>query len=351
MLKKMLIMTMAIPFVVAAGCSGSEDGGGDQAAVAPPRLSNVEVLTVEPTNLKEYIVLSAYSEAVRDVVLSSEQGGKLLEVRADRGDMVSRGAVLARVGTDIYRARLKEARAGLKLKKAALKKADALFERESISAMQRLRAQVEHDAAEAQVELAETQLERSVITAPFSGRVDERYVDQDEMVTPGGQVFRLVDNSRMKLISELAEREVTFAREGITAAVHFDAFADTVFHARLTFVAATADAASRTFRCEFGLDNPNGEVRGGMHARVKMLKAEYDNAIVLPQTALVETENGRNVFVLDGRVAMRRAVKVGASNEGQVVVSQGLRAGEQVIVSGQRDLVDGQQVRATGGKD
>ncbi len=351
MLKKILIITLAIPLVAAAGCSGDEDGGGNQAAVAPTRLANVEVLTVEPTNLKEYIVLSAYSEAVRDVVLSSEQGGKLLEVRADRGDMVRRGAVLARVGTDIYRARLKEARAGLKLRKAALKKADALFERASISAMQRLRAQVEHDAAEAQVELAETRLERSVITAPFSGRVDERYVDQDEMVTPGGQVFRLVDNGRMKLISELAEREVTFAREGITAEAHFDAFADTVFHARLTFVAATADAASRTFRCEFRLDNPNGEVRGGMHARVKMLKAEYDDAIVLPQTALVETENGRNVFVLEGRIAMRRAVTVGASNEGQVVISQGLRSGEQVIVSGQRDLVDGQQVRATGGKD
>ncbi len=217
--------------------------------------------------------------------------------------------------------------------------------------MQRLQAQVEHDAVEAQAEMAATRLERSIISAPFSGRVDERYLDQDEMVSPGGQVFRLVANNRMKLISELAERDVIHAREGITAEVHFDAFADTAYLARLTFVSATAAAASRTYRCEFVLDNPHGLIRGGMHARVKMLKSEHDNVIVLPQTALLETENGRNVFVLDGNVAVRRDVTVGASNEGQVVISQGLAASEKVIVTGQRDLVDGQQVRVTGGKD
>jgi RND family efflux transporter MFP subunit len=351
MLKKILILSMAAGLIAAAGCSRGEAQDGGQAATTPPRFSNVEVHTVQPTHLQEFITLPAYSEAIRDVVLSSEQGGKLLELHADRGDMVRKGAVLARVGTDIFAAQLKEAQANLKLKKAALKKATALYERESISGMQRLQAQVEHDAVEARAEMAQTQFERSVITAPFSGRIDERYVDQEEMVSPGGQVLRLVDNGRMMLISELAERDVTFAREGITAEVHFDAFADTTFLARLKFVSATAATSSRTYRCEFVLDNPQGLIRGGMHARVKMIKSEHDNVIVLPQTALLETENGRNVFVLDGNVAVRRDVTVGASNEGRVVISQGLRASEQVIVTGQRDLVDGQQVRVTGGKE
>ena len=244
MLKKLLIVTMATGLIAASGCSSSEAQDDGQAATTPPRLSNVEVRTVKPTQLNEFITLPAYSEAIHDVVLSSEQGGKLLELHADRGDMVRKGTVLARVGTDIYSARLKEAQANLKLKKAALKKAIALFERESISGMQRLQAQVEHDAVEAQAEMAQTQFERSIITAPFSGRIDERYIDQDEMVSPGGQVLRLVANNSMKLVSELAERDVTFAMEGITAEVHFDAFADTTFLARLKFVSATAATSS-----------------------------------------------------------------------------------------------------------
>jgi len=73
--------------------------------------------------------------------------------------------------------------------------------------------------------------------------------------------------------------------------------------------------------------------------------------IVLPQTALVETEDGRNVFVLEGDKAVRHEVQVGASNEGMVVVKTGVRDKDQVIVTGQRDLVDGQQVRVTAEKD
>ncbi len=120
MLKQILIITMAAGLIAAAGCSRGEAQDGGQAAAVPPRLSNVEVRTVQPTHLKEYIVLPAYSEAISDVVLSSEQGGTLLELHADRGDMVRKGAVLARVGTDIYTAQLKEAQANLKLKKAQL---------------------------------------------------------------------------------------------------------------------------------------------------------------------------------------------------------------------------------------
>lgn len=349
---KRILMAAGIPLALAvAACSSSEAQDADQAAAEPPRLSNVAVETVRPTSLSEYIMLPAASEAIHDVVISSEQGGKLLELHADRGDYVRRGSVLAKVGTDIYEAQLKEAEANLRIRAAELEKAKALYGRGSISEMSLLRNQVDHDAAEARVELAATQFERSILRAPFDGRIDGRYVDEGEMVAPGGQVFRIVDSSRMKLKSELAERDVTFVEGGISAEVHFDAFPDTTFSARLSFVAATADPGSRTYPCEFLLDNTHRMIRGGMHARIKVLKAKYNGVIVLPQTALVETEDGRNVFVLDGDRAVRRDVRVGASSEGMVVVSDGVKPDEQVIITGQRDLVDGQQVRVTGGKD
>ena len=351
MLKKAIIV-LALPLALAVnGCTRGEAQDAGQAEA--PRLTNVEVEKVQLTDLSEFIIVPAYSEAVNDVILASEQGGKLLELMVDKGDMVRKGQVLARVGSDVYEAQLKEAEANLTLKQAALKKALALFERGSISGMQRLQAQVEHDAAEANVDLARVRLDRSILRAPFDGKIDERKVDQGEMVPMGGEVFRVVDPSRMKLESELSERDVTAVdkEEGITAEVEFDSYPDTTFHARLLFVATTATPASRTYPCEFMLDNRGGLIRGGMHARIKILKAEYRNVVVLPQTALVETENGRNVFVLDGEKAARREVKVGASNEGRVVVSTGVNSGDKVIVTGQRDLVDGQQVRVTAEKN
>ncbi|MBN2289424.1 MAG: efflux RND transporter periplasmic adaptor subunit [Candidatus Glassbacteria bacterium] len=336
----------------ASACSkGKAEDTGKEADNRPQRLTNVEVQTARPTELEEYILLTGYTEAAHDIIISSEQGGTVQELLVDRGDRVAGGQVLARVSADIYQAQLVEAEAGLRLKQATLKKAKTLYERGSLTAMQRLQAQVEHDAAEANVELAESRLERAVVAAPFSGVIDDRFVEQGEMVSPGGRLLRLVDRSRMKAVSEFSELDVTNLHQGIPAEVSFDALPGSSFQAELSFIAASADMASRSFPCEFQLANPDRTIRGGMIARIRVLKERHTGVLVLPQTALVETENGRSLFVLESETAVRKAVTLGASNNEMVIVKSGLRPGESVIVTGHRDLVDGQQVRVTGRKD
>ena len=347
--RKILLYVSMVIFL--AGCSKSKAQEESNQAIQPLRLANVEVQTLHPTEFKEYLTLTGRTEACNDIILASELGGTVLELSVDRGDWVRKGEILAKVSADIYEAQLAEAEANLRLKQAALKKAQTLYQRGSFSSMQRLQAQVEHDAAAARVELAKSRLNRAIIRAPFDGVIDDRYVDQGEMVAPGGRLFHLVDLSRLKIKSEFAELDVSAFHPGITAEVHFDAFPDTVFQARLVFVASSAHQASGTFPCEFELENPNGIVRAGMLARVKVLKNIHHNVIVLQQSALVETEKGKSVFVLQGETAHKRGVTLGASDNGMVVVNSGLNFEETVIVTGQRDLVDGQQVRVTGRKD
>jgi membrane fusion protein, multidrug efflux system len=345
----LLIPALAL---AAAGCAKSkaqENGAGQ--AVQSTRLTNVEVQVVRPSELPEYLVLTGTTEAFRDIEISSEQGGTVQSLLVDRGDRVRKGQVLARVNADIYEAQLVEAQANLKLKDAALKKADALFERKSITSMQRLQAQVDYDAAAANADLAKGRLRRAVIEAPFDGVIDDRYVDSQEMVQPGGRLFRLVDRSRIKITSNFAELDVSTFRPGITGAVKIDAFPDTAFEAKLSFVASSAHAASHTFPCEFVLNNQGDLIRGGMYASIRVLKQVHRSVLVVPQAALVETENGRNLFVLDGDKALRRPVTLGASNSGLVIVASGINSEDTIIVTGNRDLVDGQQVRVTGRKD
>ncbi|MEA1996427.1 MAG: efflux RND transporter periplasmic adaptor subunit, partial [Gemmatimonadota bacterium] len=360
-----LSLPVLLAAVISGGCSRGKaetsPGEGNQRAV---RLANVEVETVHLTDLEEYLTLTGFTQADHDIIIASEQGGTVQELLADRGDRVGKGRVLARVSADIYEAQLAEAEANLRLKQAGLKKAKALFERRSITAMQRLQAQVEHDAAAAHVKLAESRLDRAVIKAPFAGRIEDRFIDKGEMVSVGGRLFRLADSRRMKIKSELAESDIlTFHRDAsgsgqdlskaggkITAQVHFDALPDRVFDAELTFVAASSDLKSGTFPCEFELDNPRGLLKAGMHARIHTLKNTHHGVIVLPQTALVESEKGRNVFVLESETARQKPVTLGASNRGMVVIESGLEAGETVIVIGQRDLVHGQKVRVTSRK-
>ena len=346
------VLLLLLMLAVISGCSkGKAEDSEDTAEIRQQRLTNVQVQAVHPTELREYLNLTGYTEVDHDIVISSEQGGTVQELLVDRGNQVTKGKILARVSADIYQAQLAEAQANLRLKQAGLKKAKTLFERGSVTAMLRLQAQVEHDAAAAQVELAKSWLVRAVITAPFSGVIDDRFAEQGEMVPPGGRLLRLVDRSRMKVVSEFSEPDVTTFRPGITAEVHFDALPGQVFQTELAFVAASSDQASRTFPCEFDLSNPDRMIRGGMMARIRVLKELHTDVLVLPQTAIVETETGKSLFLLEGKIAERKSVTLGASNNGMVIVKSGLEPGESVIVAGQRDLVDGQQVRVTGRKD
>jgi len=350
-MRKRILLCCLIFIPAISGCTQTEAQESKEQAAQRPRLTNVEVQTVHPTVLEEYLTLTGHTESMYDVILASELGGTVMKLHADRGDRVSRGQVLAKVSADMYEAQLAEAQANLRLKQAGLKKAKTLYERGSISSMQRLQAQVEHDAAEANAKLAESRLERAIIKAPFSGMIDDRFADRGEMVSPGGQLFRLVNRGKMKIKSELAELDVSTFHPGSAAEVHIDAFPDMVFQAKLVYVAASAHQASRTFPCEFELDNPKELIRGGMMVRIHVLKDTHQDVLVLPQTALVETETGKNVFVLEGENVRKRNVTPGASNSGMVIVASGLNPEETVIVTGQRDLVDGQQVRVTSRKD
>jgi membrane fusion protein, multidrug efflux system len=346
------VSLLLLLIVVAGGCSKtSAEGSEKPEETRQQRLTNVEVQTLHSGELEEYLSLTGHAEAAHDIIVSSEQGGTVQELLVDRGDKVAKGQVLVKVSDDMYQARLDEARANLRLKQAALKKAKTLYERGSVTAMQRLQAQVEHDAMAANVDLAESMLGRAVIIAPISGVIDDRFVEQGEMVSPGGPLLRLVDRSKIKVMSEFSELDVGTFHSGINTEISFDALPGQVFQAKLAFVAASAEVATRTFPCEFHLPNPKMTIRGGMIARIRLLKELHTDVLVLPQTTMVETETGRSLFVLEGETAVKRPVSLGASNNGMVIVNSGLETGETVIVTGQRDLVDGQQVRVTGRKD
>ncbi|HUU27801.1 MAG TPA: efflux RND transporter periplasmic adaptor subunit, partial [archaeon] len=262
------LLTLFSLTLALAGCQKSEAQDPGQVTARPVKLTNVEVQTVHSTELEEYLTLTGHTEAAHDIIISSEQGGTVLELLFDRGDRVTAGQVLCRVSDDIYKAQLAEAEANLRLKEAGLKKAAALYERGSITAMNRLQAQVEYDAAAANVEIAKSRLDRAVIKAPISGKIEDRFIDIGEMVPPGGRLFRLADRRKIKIKSEFAELDVSTFKPGIAAEVHFDALPDTVFTARLVFVSSSAHEASRTFPCEFELDNLREMIRGGMIARI-----------------------------------------------------------------------------------
>lgn len=132
-----------------------------------------------------------------------------------------------------------------------------------------------------------------------------------------------------------------------------DVFPGEVMEGRITFVGAAVDARSRTFPVEFVVRNADGRLKPEMVATMELVRRTIDEAIVIPQEALVRVEDGFVAFALgaDGETVEARIVRLGASQRNQVVIEAGLEAGDRLVVVGQTEVAGGDRVNVVGERE
>lgn len=333
-----------------AGCGNSEArepgaGAGDEYV----RVVNVEALRVQPAEFNEVIRVVGAVEARNDVVVSAEEGGTLERFRVEKGAAVRRGQPIAEIDDRVLRAQVAEAEAGAKLAAERFERQRRLWEDEKIgSEMTYLQAKYEAEIAAARLENLRTRLERTVIRAPISGVLDDRYVEAGEQVAPGSRVARVVDLASLKVSGGVPERFAGSVDAGDSARVTLDVFPGQSFAGVVSFAGSVVDKQSRTFPVEVEFRSLGGRVKPQMIATVELPGRRLEGALVLPQDAILRTESGYQVYVAEesqaGLVAAARDVRLGPSYRNRTVILEGLEAGELVIVRGQHQVDPGVRV-------
>jgi membrane fusion protein (multidrug efflux system) len=332
---------------VVPGCGSGEarsEGAPPDAEVPKTPAVSVEVTKLEPQSLVERVQLSGELEPWVHVSVSAELGGTVELVSFREGQHVRKGQVLARVGTDLFEAALAEARARLEGAQAIHEKSEQLFKREHLPRQELIAATSALHAAEARVRQAELRLERSVIEAPISGVALSRELEPGEVVSPGAPITELYRVDRLKAVAGVPESDVAAFAVGGAATIEVDAFPGRTFEGRIHLIGPAARGPSRTFPTEVAIDNPAGQLRPGMIARVALVKRKLEGVIVLERDVLQDRDAGPVAVVADAGVARVRQLTLGASEGNRVVVDEGLAPGELLIVTGQRGLIDGQAV-------
>ncbi len=353
-------LTGLVALVLLGGCAPPDASApaSDTALAAAKRRVRVELLELRPTRFVDWIEVTGTIEAEHDATLSAQASGTV-EYLAPLGSRVEEGALLARLDQTLARAALKQAKAQLASARAAyqlaldnFRRQEPLFRDSIISALEFENVRAQRDQAEAQLRLAEAaveqarkQLAHTVIEAPFAGTVEAHFVDVGEQIAMGQPVIRLVNLRRVKVRAGVPERYARDIHVGTPVDLRFQAYGLPPRQTTVTFVGNAIDPANRTFPIEVQLDNPNGQLKPEMVVRVRLARQVLDSAVVVPLPAVVRDETGTSVFVADssaaGPVARQRYVTLGPSSEGLVVVMQGLRFGEKVVVLGQNDLSNG----------
>jgi len=338
-------LATALAASLLAGCSGApEEVAADVAPEAPP--TNVSAQKIEPATLRDVLELAGRLEPWVEVEVSTELGGTVTEIGFEKGRHVSKGQILARIGTDLLEASLAEADAGLVAAEANFQKTKELFDRQAVPRQELVAATSTFKQAEARVAQAKLRVARSIIESPVAGVAISREIEAGEVVPPGSLLTVIHDVSRLKATAGVPESDISRFRVGSEAAIEVDAYPGREFTGRIHFLGPAATGQNRSFPVEIEIDNRKGELRPGMIVRVSLTRRVYESAVVVPRDAVLERDTGNVVFVLsDGRAEIRD-VETGPSAHGRIVLLEGVVPGESLIVSGHRNLVDGQKVRA-----
>jgi len=341
--KRMLLAAAALvlaPALLTTGGCGPRGGG------APPAESarNVRVLELDVTDLAEMFEVSGAVEPVRGTDVAAEEGGTVAVIARDKGARVAKGQTLIELDRRLLAAEADAARADLALQAYNVEQTQRLFDAGKVSRVELLTAEAQHGQSAAAARVAELRYERAAVAAPYAGIVAERFVEPGQLVAPGTVVARVVDPSVLKLAGWLTERDIVWLREGAAAEVSLDGVAAPVA-GHVAWLGFEADPVTGKFPLEIRLDNRDLSLRPGVVGRARIHKQTLAGVIAIPRDAVLDAGGGAAVYVVEGDRAQLRRIVLGPDQGLLVAVTDGLRAGELLVVRGQRDLIDGALVK------
>lgn len=309
----------------AGGPAAAPSAAGASAAAIP-----VDTITVRPEPFEVGVQATGTLLARESVELVSELNRRLIKVRAEEGSQVKKGQVLFELDAADLNAQLGQLEVQSRLAKVTLERNQRLSS-EGLSTQQELdTAQANLDAAEAQRRVLAVTLSKTVIRAPFSGKLGLRRVSEGAWVSPSTVLATLQDTSTLKLDFTLPERYAGLVAADGEFAFKIAGRAET-FKGKVMAQEPLIDKATRSILVR-GVVEEQPALMPGAFATVEV-PLRTEQALLVPAIAVVPDVDGRRVFVADDGVARAVPVEVGARTADRVQILSGLKPGDSVVTS------------------
>ena len=347
MRKKFFAAICAASFLL-VGCGNDE--------IQPAKPPVVKILQVSPSNAAQEENYSGVVRGRYETNLSFQVGGKIISRDVQAGSRVRAGDVLMTLDPkDIAEqsrsaaAQVSSAKAQLQLAKTNYARYAALFKEDAIAAavLDQYKthldaAQAAYDAAAAQAQQSQNALEYTTLTANADGVISAVNAEVGQVVSAGQTVLTLVQTAELEVVVNIPENKIAEVQIGQRVSADFWATKDSV-SGTVREISPMADSASRTFAVKISLPDVQS-IQLGMTANVSIASSAASSAIVLPLSAIYQTGDAAQVWLVDGGKVSLRKVEVIAFDDNNVQVL-GLKAGDKVVVAGVHKLRDGQEVR------
>jgi RND family efflux transporter MFP subunit len=322
-------------------------GRGGPGGPGGERVMPVEAGIVQRGSIARTVSVSGVIEPIRTVGVNSQLAGAVLEVLAEEGSAVRRGATLARLDDRELAAQLRAAEASFQVAKAAYERAEQLRDRKVITIPEYERDRTAYEAARAQYDQLRTRVGYATVRAPVAGVVTEKSVEAGDVVSTNARLFSIADISALVVRMGVSELDIVELNEGDPVRVQLDAYPDQELRGRIRRIFPAGDPTTRLVPVEVQLDPTSARhARPGFLARATFALSTHEGVLLVPQSAIVGAQGNEAVFVIEADKAIRRTVETGLTSLGQVEIRSGLQEGEQIVTVGSNSLRDGMSVRA-----
>ncbi len=320
------------------GAGGGRQGAGPVAVVA---------VSVQPTAFADAVEALGTARANESVDITAKTANRIVAIRFTEGQQVRKGEVLVELDGTESQADLAVAEAALGDSRSQFNRSKELFATKALSQSQLEQLEATLRQNEARVTAAQGRVNDTIVRAPFNGRVGLRNVSVGSYVTPAIVITTLDDTSVIKLDFSVPETFLTMLQNGLEIQATSIAYSGQQFRGKVASIDSRVDPVTRSVIVRGNIDNRDGKLKPGMFMTVRLLRAE-DQALTLPEQALVPEADRQYVFVVRDDQVYKTEITTGRRRPGQVEVVKGLTGGDVVVIEGTQKLIDGTHVRVSG---
>lgn len=285
------------------------------------------------------------------LVITPEYNGILSQVYVTEGQTVNKGQMLAKIDDGGLSQQLAQLQIQTDLAKTTYERQKRLWDQNIGSEIQYLQAKSNYEAQEKAVKQLQQQIAKTVVTAPFSGTIDDVITEQGSVVAAGqSQLFRLVNLNNMYIETEVPERYIEDVTKGKHVVVEFPVLGKTI-ETQVRQAGDFINPSNRTFKVEVGIPNSENNIKPNLTAKLKINDYTNNEAILIPQSVISENAEGEQyIYTVSDKdinnvgIAKKTIITTGKTQGDVIEVLSGIENNTEIIKEGARSVKDGQSV-------
>ena len=292
-----------------------------------------------------YFEASGEIESVNEAFISPEVNGQVIDISVVEGQKVNKGQQLAKLNTSLIEKNIQELKTQLEFAETMFEKQSDLWNRNIGSERQYLEAKNNYQNLKDKYQTLTTQYEMSIITAPFSGVIEDIMIKEGELAGPGMMLMQVISLDNLVVKTKLSESYLSSIVVGETVSINFPSYPNMTMNAKIARVGNVINKQNRTFIVEINLNNKDNRLKPNMLANVIFNDYSGNDNFVVPSVLIKKDLQGRYLYVVAKKDGLDRAEKryvtTGRSYQDVTEVITGLKSNEEIITDGYSNVSNG----------